>query len=105
MALQGAGATGHRSHPEHGLGLVDDFDHPLRLQGQSGQGLLQGGHDFGLLDVEGQGDGLLLGREKTGKGPVNDWSAPRGEAQEGRETLWSLSFTVSRLGRKEGRRK
>lgn len=67
VPLQGAGAARHRSHPEHGLGLVDDVEDSLRLHHLPRQRLLQRRDDFGILDVEGERQRLLLEDKRWGQ--------------------------------------
>lgn len=63
VPLQGAGAAGHRPHPEHRLRLVDDVQDLLCLHTLPCQGFLQRRHNLGIVDEEGQRHRLILGEK------------------------------------------
>ena len=60
VTLQWAGAPRHSPDPEDSLGLVDDIDDFLCLHRLGLQRLPQGGHNLSIVDIERQGQGLLL---------------------------------------------
>lgn len=66
VSLQGAGAAGHGSDPEHSLRLVHHWENLLRLHPESLDTRAQTGHHLSLAaHKEGQRNRLLLQRAAT----------------------------------------